>query len=185
VKLTIPSIVKEELTIDGRSPSNLVWRVNKGPRAQKGSSAGCLNKKTGYYYVRIDNKLYLAHRLIWYIFYGEDPGEFQIDHVDRNRTNNDIENLRKATQTQQNQNSSKKKNNKSGYKGVRRHTKGKWHAYIKINEKQVSLGYYDKREEAANAYNEAAKKYFGEFASLNVIQHTHFRFPERNPNQLD
>ena len=167
MNLPIPDSVKSELAIEETSPSGLVWRIDKGPRAKKGSTAGCLNKTTGYYYVRVNNKLYLAHRLIWFLAFEEDPKNNQIDHKDRDRKNNKISNLRKSSQTQQNHNQKVKNNNKCGFKGVRRHISGLWHAYITVNGKQKSLKYFKTKEEAARAYDEAAKKYFGEYACLN------------------
>jgi len=59
------------------------------------------------------------------------------------------------------------RNNLSGYKGVTLHRKGKWKAKIQFNKKGIYLGLYDTPEEAAIAYNKAAKEYFGEFAKLN------------------
>ena len=167
MNLPIPDFVKFELKIEETSPSGLVWKINKGPRAKKESKAGCLNKTNGYYYVRLNDKLYLAHRLIWFLAFEEDPGNSQIDHKDRNRANNKISNLRKASQTQQNHNQITKNNNKCGFKGVRQHTSGLWHAYITINGKQKSLKYFKTKEEAARAYDKAAKEHFGEFARLN------------------
>ena len=170
MNLPIPDSVKCELEIEESSPSGLIWKIDKGPRAKKGSKAGCLNKITGYYYVRVNDKLYLAHRLIWFLVKGEDPGSSQIDHKDRNRSNNKISNLRKASQTEQNQNQAKKSNNKCGLKGVRQHASGLWHAYIKVNGKQKSLKYYKTKEEAAQAYDKAAIEHFGEFARLNFSE---------------
>lgn len=59
-------------------------------------------------------------------------------------------------------------NNTSGYKGVSR-DRGRWRAYIRVNYKQIHLGNFRTKEEAARRYNEAALKYFGEFAELNEI----------------
>lgn len=62
------------------------------------------------------------------------------------------------------------KNNKSGYKGVyKRKDRNKWCAEIKINRNRVIIGYYDNKEDAAKAYNDAAIKFHKEFARLNSI----------------
>lgn len=181
MRLEIPREIKNALYVNENSKSGLSWTKTRGSRAKKDTDAGCLNHKTKYYYIRFNDILYLAHRIIWFLHYGSDPPAF-IDHIDRNKQNNKINNLREATQTQQNQNSCAKSNNKSGYKGVRKHVSGKWHAYIKVDNKQISLKYYDTKEEAALAYNEAALKYFGEFAYLNVIPHTHSHPQEPRPS---
>ena len=94
--------------------------------------------------------------------------ETEVDHVDRNRLNNQVENLRVCTSTQNKQNRCRYSNNTSGYKGVTYHQKsGKWRARIDVDRQSVYLGYYATPEEAARVYDEAAKKYHGEFAKLN------------------
>ena len=94
----------------------------------------------------------------------------QIDHKDQNPLNNRKNNLRKCTNAQNSRNSKIPKNNKSGYKGVSWHKAScKWRAQIGYNYKCIPLGLYHCKDEAAKAYNEAAIKYFGEFASLNKI----------------
>lgn len=96
---------------------------------------------------------------------------YEIDHKDGNKLNNLENNLRISTKTQNNQNSRIRKDNISGYKGVIWYNKlNKWRAYITINKKQIHLGYFNTKEDAARAYNIAAIKYFGEFAQLNDIK---------------
>ena len=96
---------------------------------------------------------------------------FEIDHINRNKLDNRSCNLRYATRSQQLANSGMRKNTISGYKGVWRHPKTikKWHAEVLVNGKKHRLGKYETKEEAALAYNKAAKKYFGEFAFLNNV----------------
>lgn len=91
-----------------------------------------------------------------------------VDHIDGNPLNNSKMNLRICSPNDNNKNLSKHKDNTSGYKGVVK--KGnKWRAKIGVNRKHILLGYYSSKEEAARAYNEAAIKYFGEFARLNDV----------------
>jgi len=96
-----------------------------------------------------------------------------VDHKNRNKLDNRRENLRLATRTQNNQNRTPSKKTKSGYKGVVWHKESQlWSAKIIINKKIISLGYYPTKEEAAEQYNIAAQKYFGEFACKNIIKPT-------------
>lgn len=98
---------------------------------------------------------------------GADIG--QIDHVDGNGLNNTRANLRECTNAQ-NQHNRKRTRGASRYKGVSWHKgTGKWRATIVLERKQKSLGYFDRELDAANAYNVAALKNFGEFASINEI----------------
>lgn len=99
------------------------------------------------------------------------PGEgFVVDHANRDRLDNRRENLRIASRSQNTANSIMSSRNTSGYKGVHfRKEQNRWRAFICVNKKGISLGQYATAEEAAHAYNEAASKYFGEFAFLNVI----------------
>lgn len=93
-----------------------------------------------------------------------------IDHINGNVLDNRKENLRIATKSQNGMNRSKQKNNKSGYKGVSWSNQHKrWIAQLTLNGKRVLNKLFKTKEEAAKAYNEAAIKYFGEFAQLNNI----------------
>jgi hypothetical protein len=92
------------------------------------------------------------------------------DHIDRNPFNNQKYNLRECTQQQNCFNRSKLSGTSSKYKGVSyKKNLGKWQANIKINQKWKYLGVFLNEEDAAEAYNTAAKRFFGEFAALNMI----------------
>jgi len=92
------------------------------------------------------------------------------DHVDTNGLNNQRNNLREATKSQQMMNQNLRINNKSGYKGVYWYkNSGKWRAQISLNYKHIYLRSFENIKDAAKAYNKAAIKYFGEFAVLNKV----------------
>lgn len=96
--------------------------------------------------------------------------EGHIDHKDQNGLNNQRDNLRFATNSQQGANQKKHNNNTSGYKGVYwRKDNHKWRVEINVNGKRINLGCFENSKDAARAYNEAAIKYHGEFAVLNEV----------------
>jgi hypothetical protein len=101
--------------------------------------------------MKINQKAHLAHRLVFLYHRGYLP-EF-IDHIDQNKLNNKIENLREITNSENQHNKGLNRNNSSGYKGVswkRNHKK--WRAGVQVNKKEIHLGYYDTPEEAYKAY---------------------------------
>jgi hypothetical protein len=102
---------------------------------------------------------------------GLDTKSFQVDHRNNNSLDNQRHNLREATYSQNRCNRGKTCENQSGYKGVcwHEHTH-KWKASIQIKGKSIYLGIYPEKADAARAYNDAAKKYHGEFAVLNDIK---------------
>ena len=106
------------------------------------------------------------HRLLLHT-----PKGFETDHVNGNGLDNRKENLRVVTRSQNRWNTFHNKRNTSGYKGAFFHkVTGKWAASIRIFGKTRNLGFFNTKEDAASAYNQAAEKYFGEFARLNKIQ---------------
>ena len=87
------------------------------------------------------------------------------DHIDRNALNNRMNNLRKATVTENNRNQSKPSTNTSGFIGVSYYKPGnKWRSYIKVDGVFMSLGYYFNKKDAIIARLNAEKEYYGEFA---------------------
>lgn len=122
----------------------------------------------GYYHVSINKRFVRVHRIIYFLIHGVVPDE--IDHIDNNRRNNTIDNLRAADRKGQAGNTRPGVKNTSGFKGVSKNSRsGMWHAQIKINGKQTYLGRFETKEEAARCYNDAAKAHFGEFAKLNEV----------------
>lgn len=102
------------------------------------------------------------------------PAGFQIDHRDRNGLNNQRDNLRVATYKQNQANIGKQtRSTASRFKGVSWDShRGKWNAHIKVDQVMKNLGRFEKEEDAARAYNDAASAAFGEFASLNDVEAT-------------
>jgi len=154
--------LKELVTyIDG----DLISKVDRNYKLKKGGKLGWLHKDTGYYYASIDNKKYKLHRLVFLYHNGYMPDI--VDHIDMDKGNNRIENLREATKSQNMSNRGKQRNNTSGHKGVHFcNTYQKYKAQICVSGIRKSLGYYEDIEKAVKAYERAAKKYHGAFARL-------------------
>lgn len=129
--------------------------------------AGCASR-TGYRYVWFHGRQHLEHRVAWFLHYGEWPDR-QVDHINGDRADNRIVNLRLATHSENQQNRRRPSNNTSGHKGVswiKRYQK--WQATIRVGRRNINLGRFDTKEAAANAYGRAALKHHGEFAMLDL-----------------
>ena len=138
--------------------------VSVGDRADR-------NGPSGYLVCAVDGVAVMAHRLAWLHVYGEWPSAvgYDIDHVDGNKKNNAIGNLRVATRSQNNINSATHKSNTSGVRGVSwcKRT-GRWQAHVHIGKKAVFLGrFYDLRE-AAQVRVDAVKREYGAYSRRQV-----------------
>lgn len=104
------------------------------------------------------------HRLIL----GLNPCDVRnVDHVDGDKLNNRRKNLRICTHLENMKNTRLKKSNTTGLKGVSKTASGRWRARITVNSKEIRLGVFDTKELAAAAYDAAALKFHGNFASTN------------------
>lgn len=139
---------------DGHT-GNLIWKVaRQGIRV--GDVAGCINTR-GYRTIRLSGCGYLAHRLIWMHHHGKLPDR-QIDHIDRDKLNNRIENLRDVPQSINLLN--RDKPNKTGFAGVTK-ARNKFRAGLGIFGKTVHLGTFDTAEEAHEAFKIAHVAAYG------------------------
>lgn len=121
----------------------------------------------GYRQGMVFGRTYYAHRVAWAIHYGEWP-EDQIDHINCDRSDNRISNLRKASNTENARNKKLQRNNTSGLKGASWSSRrGKWAATICADRKQRKLGFFDTKEEAHEAYAKASLELHAEFARAN------------------
>lgn len=115
---------KSNFRYDESSPTCLVWNKNvyccKPQRLLKplGSVAGGVDKRDGYCRTYLDGKSYLAHRIIWVLFNGKISDGCEIDHMDGNRSNNNIDNLREVPRVINSRNHKMKRNNTTGVNGV-------------------------------------------------------------------
>jgi hypothetical protein len=139
----------------------LFWKISTG-RVSAFSKAGTLGSH-GYLQIRLMGKIYLAHRLIYLLINGHIPN--QIDHIDGDKTNNKIDNLRLSSQSENRMNSSRSSLNKIGIKGVCWSKSNKsWRVQIKKQRKNVYDGFFNDLELAELVSIEARNKYHGLFA---------------------
>lgn len=138
----------------------------------------------GYLQVRVNGRLWLAHRLAWLLMTGSPPSK-QIDHVNRIKTDNRWSNLRPATHAENQRNRGLQSNNSTGYCGVYRRTlKGggeRFEAYIKVAGTVRHLGCFSTADAAYAARCDAARQYHGEFAPTVTSDRT---TDQRHPNQI-
>jgi hypothetical protein len=134
-----------------------IWKQSPTNNTYAGEEAGTIIN--GYRYVIINKKRYAAHRLAWFYVYNVWPKN-QIDHINRNKLDNRIENLRDVSRNVNNQNRITQSNNTTGYRGIRYKKKNlSWEAYIKVNKKQIYLGLFNNFEAALKARLDAEKHY--------------------------
>jgi hypothetical protein len=171
-------IIREALEIDPTSKTGLRWKWrprhhfatrhgwNSVNQRNAGKDAGCFAANEGrvYYGVRIGSFRYKAHRIVFALSRGFDPLGMDVDHIDGNGGNNAISNLRIATRAENARNSGIYANNKSGVRGVFwDHQAQKWRSRIKVNGREIHIGYFRDRKTAQSAYEAAAREAFGQF----------------------
>jgi hypothetical protein len=122
---------------------------------------------SGYLVVSMSGRRFAAHRVAWKLFYGDDPAG-DIDHINRDKLDNRISNLRIATDQQNAANRLHHKNNRSGFKGVR-YEGLNYSARIMHQGKAVHIGMFPTPEAAHAAYAAKARELFGEFAARGEV----------------
>ncbi len=136
----------------------LYWAKNK-QRIIAGQVAGGTTDR-GYCKIGLDGGYYFRHRLIYVMHHGECPTDKEVDHINRDRGDDSIENLRLASHTENSWNKRTPKNNTSGVCGVYWHKlSNKWLAHIEVNRKAIYLGTFTEIAEAKQARMEAELKY--------------------------
>lgn len=160
-----PSVLRTLFTYNPTT-GELFWSVDRSKRVKAGDLAGTINSK-GYRVVSIKRVIFLAHRVIWAMCYGEWPPNY-VDHKDGDITNNRLKNLRQCLQQGNMRNRRKNSKSFSNYKGVTRYNKSdKFRAQVTFNKVPKVLGVFSSEWEAAEAYNTFAREHYGEFALLN------------------
>lgn len=142
----------------------LYWKVdrfsgNGRKHISAGDLAGGVDITTGYRRIGVNGVSYKAHRLIWLYHYGKMPIA-QLDHINHDKLDNKLENLREVTQLENNHNRTQNDNNTSGFTGVNwSKQRGKWCARIRITGKRKHLGYFINLNDAILARKSANIEY--------------------------
>ena len=147
----------------------LIWRVRGNGKFDKqfaSKEAGCKKRPDGYAVIAYFGKYLMTHRVVWTMFNRQLVKGEDIDHINGDRGDNRIENLRLCSRAENLRNSQRRKDNSSGVKGVGFHAlSGKWRARISVDGKQVYLGLFQSCEEAENAIVKVRAKAHGCFAN--------------------
>jgi hypothetical protein len=147
---------------------NLFWKQPTGRRISVGQIAG--RDSNGYRMIGLFGKAYMAHRLIFMFHHGYFPQE--VDHIDGNKINNRIENLRAATHSENLKNQKIRHDNTSGIKNVgwaRREQR--WRVRLTVNGKDKHIGYFKDRDLADLVAIEACDLYHKQFSSYKGVLH--------------
>ena len=124
-----------------------------------GKNALCAPHSNGYLFGAVANQKLFAHRAAWAMHYGCWP-DGEIDHINHDKTDNRIENLRVVERTQNAMNLSKSKRNVSGVTGVFKHSQtGKWQAQIRVGRKSIHLGSFESFDNAVTARRKAEEQH--------------------------
>lgn len=138
----IPSDIGNYLEYDETSSTFLRWKkqTHISNRINVGDEAGSLNKSTSYYHTFFNNKAYLTHRIVFFLHNGYCPEV--LDHVDCVRTNNNINNIRESTLSENSHNRKINKNSTTGVKGLSISKNKYWQLQIKKNGKVAFIETY-------------------------------------------
>ena len=144
MKITINRL--KELLHYSPESGEFIWKVDRKRLAKAGTIAGTTNG-CGYRQISIDSTVYLAHRLAWFYCFEEWPT--LLDHINRNRSDNRLDNLREVTQSI-NIHNSKNLPSKSGFRNARK-VGSKYQSEIKVSGKSIHLGMFNTAELASQA----------------------------------
>ncbi len=154
----MPPEIKEYLKYQPNT-GELIWIKQPSRGAKVGDIAGTLNKQ-GYISITFRSKQYRSHRLAYFLHYGVDPNDKEVDHINGDRSDNRISNLRLANRSQNG-------SNQSQAKGIRyRKAEGKWLAKVVHKGIEYHLGLFDCPLMARLAYVDMKRELCGEYSPV-------------------
>ena len=158
----IPEDIGEHLKL---MPDGSIIRTTNPVRGRitKGKRVDTLNTQSGYMQLRLGNNMYRAHRIVWFLHYGEQPPKY-IDHINGDRTDNRPENLREACHHTNLANAKRKSNNTSGVKGVQR-SGNKWIGSVGFKGERHYVGPFTDIAEAEIAVRQLREQLHGDFTN--------------------
>ena len=157
---TIENYENYSISSFGQVMNNVTGKLLKGSKYPNGYTRVA-------FYIEGERKIYMIHRLVALAFIPNPESKSQVDHIDNNRSNNSLENLRWASQRENNMNTQIRSNNTSGVKGIYwNKSSRKWRAQIMIDGKCIHLGRFATKEEATLVRQTRAKEAFGLFMNV-------------------
>lgn len=162
----LPTVERLNEEFEYRSEEGEIYRRRSSGLGRKGAKAGGITPY-GYRFALINCTSYQLHRIIWKMHYGTEPLR-HIDHIDGNKLNNRVDNLREATVSENLFNSKIRSDSTTGIKGISYDGSPKrrkrWRAVIMVDQKFIQVGRFLTKEEAVTALDEARDRLHGEFA---------------------
>ena len=154
--ITLPRATVEQALLYDAETGIFTWLDTAWHKRNRGNQAGS-KKQNGYIEIQFQGKMFKAHRLAWMLVYGDLADGVEIDHIDGDRSNNRLSNLRAVSRNINQQNQRKAKtNNRTGLLGVSKNGSG-WKAELRVNGKKVNVGTYKTPELAYQAYVSAKR----------------------------
>lgn len=163
-----PDILREMIRYEG---GQIYWtKAYQDKRKKRFDTPAGSTTSTGYRILRVTidgvKRSFAIHRLIWWLVNDEWP--LMLDHINRNRSDNRIENLRKATESENSRNRTINRNNKSGFQSVSKYRKN-YRFVFSYNDLKIYKYGYETPEAAALARDTLCHLLYGDFAVYNIL----------------
>lgn len=163
--ICIPELKELKELVEYNKDGSLTVKYQAGGNLKNRKTFG-VDNGSGYRVISIKGVRYKFHRIVWKLAYGTEP-EY-IDHINHDRSDNRIENLRFATREENSRHQVVPKNNTTGFIGVHRHYKS-WIAVVVKNSERTLCGRFENIKDAVLAYNEKCNELHGEFGKSKII----------------